>query len=368
MHAEANAHANRSMRRLCGNHRSIVPGVSRARAHNVHRWLYDVLRADSPDGPASFAGSNVRVVSHSWLCVEGDPRQAIRRTDAVIDRDGLLQVFAAANAWDEFPVMANCHNAVIVGRVADVSSLGPTLLDTRGRCKPDILAPLHSTSQATPCVAAAAVLLAESAILQGKPEGARPQVIKSVLMTGAQKLARNAAFKIERDWHQGADALANDPGSPLDLRQGAGMLRLDRSYAILREPQSQPGKETRSTGWLCGGIAEGKTEICMFTLNEDGEFAATLAWHRHIPSFGNVDSSQLSNLDLCLRAARTNTPGEAIALSISRIDNVQHINVPGLSKGRYALVVTGTEVREVEAYGLSWGARAPGNCGKDGPA
>jgi len=171
--AEANAHATRSLQRLCGNATSIVPGVRRARSYTAGTWLREVLRVDSDAGPVSFAGGDLRVVSHSWIVVDGGPLQAIRRTDAMIDRDDVLQVYAAANALDSFPVMANCYNAVVVGRVVDASSVGPTRLDTPGRCKPDILAPLHSTSQATPCVASAVVLLAESAILQSKPNGVK---------------------------------------------------------------------------------------------------------------------------------------------------------------------------------------------------
>jgi hypothetical protein len=351
--SDAEAHATRALRRVCGNVTSILPAVAHTRSYKGARWYREVLCMGSNSGPVSLADTNFRVVTHSWLGLGQDPQQANRRTDAMIDRDGILQVYAAPNA-PELSAVANSYNTIIVGRVVDASSVGPTFLDTKGRCKPDILAPLHTTSQATPCVASTVVLLAESAILQAKPDGAKPYVIKSLLMTGAQKLPKNETRKISRDWHPGSALSANDHTMPLDLRQGAGMVRIDRSYAILQRPEAKAGEFAEYTGWTRDRITAGKTNLYLFACDQPKEFAATLVWHRHIPGFGPTDAPVVNNLDLYLYQYAANTVGALVDCSISKIDNVEHIYLPSLPAGTYALAVVGTDVQGTEDYGLSW--------------
>jgi hypothetical protein len=363
----------------------MTPELTRVQCHTTISWLRNVLRHESPEGPIPFdelsarlreaAPDNVRfrVVTHSWTNwhvidpqIVADPVQLIRRTDAMIDRDDVLQVMATANESKNFlPVIANCYNGIAVGRVSKESALGPTRLDVPGRGKPDILAPLHTTSQATPTVSSAVVLLLESAIQQDKPRATKPYVIKSVLLTGAKKLRPSKNPNAKIDWAFGeAHPAAQRRQLPLDFRQGAGMLQVDRSYAILQQPEAAPGAVAGSMGWSRDSVAESQSRDYAFTLDRPQTFAATLVWHRHIAKYGLPDVAVINNLDLYLYRgpldSTGNERGEPLACSVSEIDNVEHIYVPELGAGNYLLSVVGKDVQAIagrdaaESYGLSW--------------
>jgi hypothetical protein len=180
-------HFTRGSRRLCGNVTSMTPGIAYVQSYRTLGWLNNVLRVSSAGGPMGYdefnqrlkgilhldaapsplsaSDTSFRVICHVWIDWDSkepiDPQQVIRRTDAMIDRDDILQVVVTNNEYQNFPVMPNAYNVIAVGRVVNESSVGPTLLDGPGRAKPDILAPLHTTSQATPSVSSAVVLLLE---------------------------------------------------------------------------------------------------------------------------------------------------------------------------------------------------------------
>ena len=78
--------------------------------------------------------------------------------------DGVV-VAAGVNNGAASPMphlMCSAYNVIAVGVSSGRSSCGPTEVDTRGRIKPDLVAPMSATSWATPVVASSASLLLES--------------------------------------------------------------------------------------------------------------------------------------------------------------------------------------------------------------
>lgn len=342
------SHATIVGRYFYGTSSSITPGVTNISNFQADDWIGGMLRVGTSNGPLSAAG--FRVINESWIgsfapLGTNFAYQTIRRTDAMVDRDGVTTVVGVNNgtATSIPQLLANAYNVIAVGNMA--SSWGPSTFDTLGRARPDIIAPLGFTSYATPVVGAAATLLTDSAILQGKTNALKPVVVKSLIMTGAEKLS---------GWHKGVASTNDDHTVPLDFAQGAGELQIDRSYTILQDPEAVIGATDNHIGWDFGSIAPSMTNFYYFNLGQ-GDFAATLNWNRHVPTFNtNQDSSVLNNLDFALYDYTGSTLGSRIDFSISAIDNVEHLYLTNLLTGAYALGVMGTSVIGTEDYGMSW--------------
>src|SRR5204862_1564508 len=98
------------------------------------------------------------VENHSWIgtfgseCIDTD---AIRRMDLVVERDGVLVAAGVKNGTASVVphLMCSAYNVIAVGVSNGRSSYAPTRIDTEGRIKPDIVAPMSATSWATPVVA-----------------------------------------------------------------------------------------------------------------------------------------------------------------------------------------------------------------------
>jgi hypothetical protein len=330
---------------------SITQGITNIVNYEVNDWLDNALRIGSALGPASFSG--IRVINESWAGAFNDTPggtnaalQTLRRTDAIVDRDGVITTVGVANGSGGIPqLLGNAYNVLAVGLSSGASSTGPSTFDTPGRAKPDIVAPATATSYATPIVGAAAVLLSDSAIQQGKTNATRPVVVKSLLMTGTEKLA---------GWHKGTASTSDDNSVPLDYNQGAGQLRIDRSYQILQTSEATVGGNAGSVGWDSGTISQGVTNFYYLTLGQ-GEFSASAVWNRHVTSFNtSQDTVQLNNLDFYLYNYTNLGLGSLVDFSTSTVDNVEYLYETNLLAGTYALGVVGTSVLTTEQYGTSW--------------
>jgi len=338
-------HATQTARIIYGS-TGLAPGVEVVHCMTTADFLGKlVLNAATtgPPTPATDTPFAPRVFSHSWI---GEPAeiqaaQILRRVDYLVDTRDVLMVAGVNNGRDT-PVPAllgSSYNAIAVGSTSGQSSGGVTSVDQPGRSKPDLVAPHGMTSFTTPVVAAAAGLLLEQAdrlVEQGHPAANRAEVIKAALLSGATK-------------PEGWQPL---PGQPLDSHLGAGVVHVDRSLRVLAAGPAEPGQPIkRLAGWSAPTLKKNATASYSLKLPIDtGPASFTLTWHRRIDGRVAVgtrkdtgdkvavwlDGPRLADLDLRLIAI----DGEdetVVAESVSRVDNVEHLYLPSLTKGEYRL-------------------------------
>ena len=165
--------------------------------------------------------------------------------------------------------------------------------------------------------------------------------LKALLLNGAIK---------PPDW-------TNTSPSPLDPRYGAGVLNIFESYEQLAGGKHAysvsvpvatgaahpPTGATATVGVLSGwdfntnsssGTTDGVNHYYFNVTNGSAgahfTATATLVWNRH------QNQTAINNLGLFLYNAAS---GTLVAASTSTVDNVQHVWVPRLAAGRYALQV-----------------------------
>ena len=208
------------------------------------------------------------------------------------------------------------------------------------------------TSFVTPVVGAAASLLLETARtdseLVGNPDAQRPDVIKAVLLCGADR---------SNDWTNnpvdaGATRGWTDRG--LDEVYGAGSLWVDDSHLILANGETNgqstvPSENTISApGWALDTITIGDSSYWRFELTEasDVEFLAT--WYRKTNTV--FSTSYVADFDLLLWSVSGNDLNSLLGqgprvfggnvTSESAIDNVELIHATNLAPGEYVLQVS----------------------------
>ncbi|HTD85015.1 MAG TPA: S8 family serine peptidase, partial [Candidatus Binatia bacterium] len=195
------------------------------------------------------------------------------------------------------------YNSISVGAFGGTSAVGPA---TDGRCKPDITAPASATSFSTPLVSGAAALL-----LQAGATDIR--LLKALILNGAVK---------PLEW-------TNTPTAPLDSRYGAGIANVFNSWRHFRAGQQAPGIIKAHRGWDLATIDTNQVKQYAFDA-PISTITATLVWLR------NYGCTNVSNLNLTLRSE----DGEVIGVSMSAVDNVEHLHLPHLLPGRYVLEVS----------------------------
>ncbi len=322
----------------------------------------------------------VKLYTHSWISGSSSASEdVLRRIDYLADTQGVLMVVGVNNGQDK-PIpalLASAYNVISVGEWNGHSSGGYTTVDGAGRCKPEIVAPGDMTSFATPVVAGVVVRLMEEARQPGSSTDARrPQVLKAVLLAGADK---------PPGWHC-------DPGKPLAQHFGAGRVRLDNSYQILAAgpipcdaansaPEIPPPEISRGNpdsiihhvfhlparyGWSYADLAPGQSHDYLFTTPRTlGEASLVLVWHRRIDGQINRDllsgrfywsnQPRLGHLGLSLYVRDDAGHETLTAQSISAIDNLQHIYFPALPPGRYRIQVGRRDAMdEPWDYALAW--------------
>ena len=353
-----------------GDNLSLTFGISRVKIFRVdgqpeQGFLLspDTLDWVSPSGPRDLG---VQVLCNSWVMNMDNPiaTQLVRRIDWLADAHDVVVVGGVPNlASIDLPILvSSTYNSIIVGLSSGLGSHGFTVFaetdgDTTGRVKPDIVAPFDVSSAGTPVVASAATILVDEANLRisaGDPRftyAVKPQVIKSVIQTGAEKLP---------GWAKGDPATtADDVLVPLDLRLGAGQLDINHAELIFATGLQQPGW-IHWYGWTYeADLPAGAERLYYFILNETEakRFAATLNWHRRIESTGTpatIDVATPGRFDL---EFYTYSGGAFSLLQASRSqrDNLQHLHLPALLNGIYILRVINTG-GAATSFALSWGA------------
>ena len=311
-----------------GSAYGVAPGVTSVDSYDANYFIDSVVVLKQP--------MRARVINQSFIITELPSTTVDPYYDAYTEQYDVLFISAMNNAPDKPPAPGTAYNSIGVGRFYpdSPSSIGPTI---DGRSKPDLVAPEAATSYAAPNVAGGAALLLQAAAANdGGPDTAalatNASTIKALLLNGAVKTT---------NWTNGVTR-------PLDARYGAGVLNVYNSDRQLRGGRfaaivtnSAPLTGTHPTndvpslhGWDYSSQTTDSTDRVAhyyFTLPTNGasySATATLVWKK--------GSGPLTNLDLFLYSVPGNT---LVAASTSAVDNVEHIFVPNMPPGRYALQV-----------------------------
>ena len=359
---EFNGHPQATATVLYGK-QSLAPGVTDVHFYAANLWMMNAyLKAISPYPPMV---NDRQVFTHSWIGGE-TPMAAdvLRRADYQIDTHDVHMVVGVNNGKQSaVPVlMASAYNVIAVGQGGGQSSGGYTVFEGDGRCKPDIAGSGSKTSFTTPAVAAIVARLLEAAQTHtdevdegGNKLAARAEVIKAVLMAGAEKLP---------GWKQVDD-------HPLDEHLGAGYARFDHSFHILAAGAVQPGRVRQARAWAFEQLDADQQHAYTFDLTEPmGEASIMLVWNRRILGeqrpIANTEHVRWATdprlADFNLRLVHIDALGKQreFALSASKVDNVEHIYLPDLPEGRYRIEVErADELDETWDYALAWRIEPP---------
>ena len=351
---------------LFGSIEGLLPDTPTVHAYNASYWLEgDFLGFNG--STAAPQTEPARLQNHSWVATGSELSAASveeigRRLDFAVERDGFVCVAGTNNgASTVLPkLLVQAYNQITVGLRSGNHAAGFTAFDGAGRIKPDLVVPDFFVSYATPKVAGAAgVLLDRASAAPHALAGADiPRVVKALLLAGATK---------ER-----LTTWARTTTRPLDLTLGAGELNLLLAYRTLESGRVAPGGElfAPETGWSAGTIAGGEAQTYFFEIPAGAApapFSVALTWHRIVqdgspgPNWSPAPLP-LVDLDLALYQAEEDALdpmpvlGELIDLSASPVDNVEHLYLPALAPGRYALVVDAPGGAASTDYALAWRA------------
>ncbi len=336
------SHATEVGKRFFGKD-SLLEGISDSLVFEASSWLYLVV--ENGEDPPEDLGMDL--MNHSWIAnTISDPEQVLQRVDYMIDVYNVLQVTGVDNNPTFPSLLANSHNAIVVGSSSGSHSLGGTILDGEDRQKPDIVADEVYTSYATPIVSSIAGLLISKAKEEAELNNAlNTEVMKAIILAGAEK--------------DGLPKWEHSSNRPLDSVYGVGEANVFHSFDILMggEQIQNHDEMANHSGWDFGRTGEvNPIYFIEIPKGRKGKLSAILSWNRVIIPVGEnwrQLSSYLANLDLSLW--RSNTNGEEVELiyeSRSEIDNVEHVFETDLSSGYYILEVEGRS-QEVD-YGLAW--------------
>ena len=345
----ASGHATTVGAYFYGNSSSLIPATSQIDAYNANSWLTAIPYTETR-----------LVQNHSWIIdtitsnIDTTVSYYDARLDYMVQQTGVVCVVGVANGNSTTLPQLFCqaYNLISVGMTNGQHSAGTTTYDGAGRIKPDLVAPESATSFSTPQVSSASGLLAqkltESPYSRSGADIAR--TTKALLLAGATK----EAFP---EW-------TRTTTQPIDLRYGAGELNVLLSYRILLGGMASP-----STSQACPETAWANSSVRISTStgnrtyffdipsgSSNSRFSAALVWLRSVSSFGgNYSASVLSDLSLTLYTASGFTIGSAVTngTSNSATDNLEHIYLPDLPAGRYAIQVSSSSNTNT-AYALAW--------------
>jgi len=375
----------------------------------------------------------VRAISHSWgkglrtgATTDGQSLLTLG-VDWLATQQDVLQVFAGNEGTGGSPLPTDNYNGLDVaftkpveGKYTQVHENNLFFEDAVGpRRSIDLVAPganittpkmgggtliESSAGFAAPHVVGTVALLqehAEALIAQSaarwNADARRHEVMKAVLLNSADKLAdegdgrrlgmtKTILDQNGKNWLE-SDAFT-DATIPLDDQLGAGQLNAARAKTQFESGQWNAGELAPRVGWDWGE-SSGLGAVNKYPLNDSiasGNYVSiTLAWDRQVKlddtdKDGAYDVGEtfselgLTNLDLHLLPRGATSLAQAVASSISSVDNLEHIFFPVPTSGQYEIWV-----RQVDAplaaqnYALAWwtsGGQAtgelPGDANLDG--
>lgn len=329
----------------------MAPGVARVDNYDADYFYNSIIAALLPPAIGD------PLVNQSFIftgLTSSQEATVDQNYDNYAANNNILFFSGAGNGGSVYPP-ATCYNGMGVGVYGASSSVGPT---SDGRSKPDITAPGGATSFSTPYVAGAGAVLLQAAVRgDGGPDVAGAEdmrTLKALLLNGAVKPG---------DWTNGVT-------TPLDARYGAGILNVFESWKLLsggrhsyiestsntsgspHPPGSNTNNEPVPAGWDFNSITNQRSLFTYkeqvnhyyFNLNTNAGstfmLTATLVWNRQ------AHQTAVNNLNLFLYNVTTTN---LVISSTSAVDNVQHIFLPALPKGRYDLQVQKNPASQVSA-------------------
>jgi hypothetical protein len=369
---------------------STSPGITIIDSFWAIGWLgADYLWATGGRQPAS---NTSRIVNHSWVG-NGTSINAevMARTDWIVEVDDAVVVAGMNNGTgnpNTSPLMGNGFNVIAVGRTSGNHQVGSYAVDstyTGTRVKPDLVAPIYSTSRAAPSVASIAALLIETgganAALSTDPvtrsfvnrsaltirNAARVEVVRAALMAGADRVTHNSSSP---DLPVYRGTAGDQTANGLDRRFGAGQVNAYNSYHIIAAAEQNsgedggPGAGTLGRGFdydpAFGGSA-GSNVTATYALpvaSTPQLLTAALVWNLDIAggSFSNFNgSATFRDLNLTVLDVATPSNPVTIATSASTTDNTEHAWLVIPAGAAYALRVSRVPATNFSYdFGIAW--------------
>ena len=344
-------HADSVAGNFYGTTIGVAPGVAHVDNYEANYFYLPLITVGLP--------IQAKIVNQSFIFGASPPQTNVDfEYDNFAATNNTLFVSGAGNSGPP-SAPATAYNGIGVAAFGGASSIGPTL--DNGRSKPDITAPAGATSFSTPLVAGAAAILVQAGLRSDGGAGTTNaatdiRTLKALLFNGAVK---------PTNW-------AHTTTTPLDTRFGAGILNVYNSYkqlaagkfsfvestSVAVDDPHPPGSSTSNVASLIGwdfnsisSVTNDRVNHYYFDLPAGTPFTltTTLVWNRQ---FGATD---INNLNLYLYKIGNTNP---ISMSVSTVDNVEHIFSTRLSSGRYDIQVLKkgglTNVSGSESYALAF--------------
>jgi hypothetical protein len=346
---------------------------------------YVMTSAPSPlaDRPNTL-GHNIKYVNNSWVTSYDTTAanvDAVRRLDYMIHREDLVMTNGAASRVSGVnPLLWASRNCIAV---RGTQTFYPDDATGIGKRHADLWGPKNGTadeysSYETPGVLGNAVALVKAADASGWSNGTnglRHEVVKSLLMTGADKTAFTTTAGGFSSW-------TSNGVNNLDNSNGAGRVDYAKSLSVLNGgPQTlatvtgttiaSPTVTTATAGWSYDAALNGASSKALVIDTTSGsltDLTATLDWDvSQTEVSGNrlntTDAGvKFANLDLELRPVKFDgiayTLGSSLGLaglmSQSTDDNVEHLYFTDtLNPGLYAFVISNSSTFAWN-YGFSY--------------
>ncbi|MFC4313718.1 hypothetical protein ACFPN2_31885 [Steroidobacter flavus] len=358
-------------------------GIGTVRLGNAIDWLTtDFLGAGTPAMPSI---TDARVINHSWVGTLNDAvgdAEVLRRMDWLVQRDNIINVAAVNNGSANRSLPGSAFNSIAVGATSGNHPRGSYDLSAvdavyaAGRTRPDVVAPMATTSGAAPVVSSLAALLVETGhtgadtLSHGSTtnradatvyNAERAETIKAAIMAGADRQTHNLSTSSQiTDYRANGNATANG----LDSRYGAGQVNVSTSHQIIAGGEHEAGSVLCGTAVrICagfdyvenfGGSYGSATELnYSFTATANrNQLTASLVWNLDVDAVGSAGGATLHNLGLSLY---DETTGQQVGNSVSLIDNTQNLWYSLVSGRQYRLTVSSLESEAFDgSYALAW--------------
>ncbi len=335
-----------------------------------------------------------RVANHSWVSALPPELsgEILRRLDWIVMRDEFIQVAGLNNGSSQKELFSNAFNAITVGRTDAHHPRGSAFVDetyTAGRTRPDLVAPMPSTSAATPVVSSAVSLLVElghrrhglstdpaeqsTANRTGATvyNAERSEVIKAVLMAGADRRTENTGPGNITNYRKAA---GNKTANGLDARYGAGQVNIKNAHRILSSGEQNSKEDDPARQGIVSdagfdydpsfGGAGGSNSVASYSVSVPAgrpSLCVSLVWNLKIAGGDYMWSfdGTAALYDLDIHLYDVTEGGVEIGSSTSRMDNTENLFVPLTAGHDYLLQVTGGRDQGPFEwdYALAWQVR-----------